>query len=137
MTKRKEPLWRRHARRALGAAIDHDAHAMRLGLREVLRVGSHVVVIEAAGLWIDEMFAVTPPPAGGFSLPEPLPAELSFLGEADLWAMRLVVARADNDLEAARVLFAQAGDWDGLLEWLGHLLALVAMKLESPLESRL
>ncbi|MFE3280593.1 hypothetical protein [Nocardia sp. NPDC059239] len=51
--------------------------------------------------------------------------------------MRLVVARADNDLEAARVLFAQAGDWDGLLERLGHLLALVAMKLESPLDSRL
>ncbi|WP_225728322.1 MULTISPECIES: hypothetical protein [unclassified Nocardia] len=44
---------------------------------------------------IDTMFSVTPPPPGGLFMPDTLPEEFqdSGLGEADMWAMRLIEAR--------------------------------------------
>lgn len=131
--KTKEPVWRRQARKALGAMIDHDASKAEAHLIEMLRMGQSSVIIEACLLWIDELFSIVPPPPNAY-VPDEMPANIPNLVEADMWAMRLIAARANDDQAAGEALFAEAAqDWDSVVERLVHLLALVAMKLESPL----
>ncbi|MFJ4651128.1 hypothetical protein ACIP5Y_07620 [Nocardia sp. NPDC088792] len=136
MTRTNAPAWRMHARQALGAAIDEDVTTALTHLGEMLRLGPDTVVAEASMLWIDELFAVVAPPPPPCYVPDNPPAYLR-LSEEDLWAMRLMAARVNGDGRAAQALFAEAGrDWDSASERLGHLLALVAMKLKAPLASQ-
>lgn len=130
MSKTKEPAWRGQARKALGAVMEQDMPKAGEHLREMFRLGPDTLVIEASLLWIDTLFSVVTPPRPAH-VPDVMPPGIPELEESDIWGLKLIAARANNDKLAAQALFTEAAqDTDGLLDKLVHLLLLVAMKLE-------
>ncbi len=123
-----EPAWLPCARAALGEAIAGDhVQAARHIVRMINVDDVGTALIGAPLMWIDTLFTtVGRPPT-----PTYVPVFVAGASPDQLWALRMVAARANGDMDAARKLFAEAAsaDSDYLTERLMALLALVAMKL--------
>lgn len=116
-----------HARDALRAAITGQKLAIATAIAELLRADhTELVVVRAALWWIDVLFAVDRPPAPAF-----VPDVVMGATAAQLWALKLVAARANGDAWASRELLAESlsGEGDVLVDRLSALLSLVAIKI--------
>ncbi|WP_069162884.1 hypothetical protein [Nocardia altamirensis] len=123
-----DQLWQVHARAALEAAIDGDYVEGSLQMAQLLDADeSGTAVIQAALLWMDTLLAMTPLP----SIPWRPPPASPDMSAGQIWALRLLTARANDDSEAGEKLFAEAAsaDFDHLIECLMSLLSLVGMQL--------
>ncbi|MEU7631852.1 hypothetical protein AB0C34_17960 [Nocardia sp. NPDC049220] len=119
-----EPAWRIHAREAFSAAVEGN-HFVAGAYAAGLSSGAHM--IQASIYWIDTLLSLLPAPQHHPFVPE----VATGMAPAQLWALRLISARADNDMQAAKSLFTAAATREGdyLIECLMSLLALVGMLL--------
>ncbi|WP_067694255.1 hypothetical protein [Nocardia jejuensis] len=112
--------------------INRDHSRARNHIARLLACGPSIVVVQACALWIDELLNVVTRPATLLVVPELSPADMPSLQASDLWALRLIAARANQDTEAARQLFLEAPHDPGVfLERTVAVLTLVAWKLAS------
>ncbi|WP_280454166.1 hypothetical protein [Nocardia brasiliensis] len=123
-----EQSWQVHARAALAAAIEGDHVEASVQTGKLLNLeDSGNVVIRAALLWMDTLLAAAPPPPPGWRPPESAPG----MSAGQIWSLRLLTARANNDMEAGESLFAEAAsaDFDHLIECLMTLLTFIGIQL--------
>ncbi|MFI9507364.1 hypothetical protein [Nocardia sp. NPDC052566] len=121
-----EPVWRVRARDALGSAIEGDPGAAASKVAEMLRDDGPETIVRASLLWIDTLFAVTPPPTVLKNL-----VATPAMAPEQMWALQLIAARANGNKDAGQALFVSALSLgsDHVLNCLASLLTVIAMKL--------
>jgi hypothetical protein len=124
-----DPIWAGHARKALAALVAGDYFDSVAAVKAVLEGPDPGDAVPGMMLlWIDSLFAVTRPPTPAF-----VPAVVPGINDREMWALRMLAARANNDAEQGEQLYQQAvsGDLDQLIEYLVSLLTVIARKLRT------
>lgn len=122
-----DPVWVGRAREALEAMVDGNHAGAVAAVTAVLDSETAAEAIPGMVLWwVDSLFAVTRPLTPAF-----VPATVPGVSDAQMWALRMMAARANDDFEEAQRVFDEAfsADCDLLIEYLGTLLTVVAQKL--------
>ncbi len=120
-------MWQIRARDALEAMVGGNHWEAMTAVKALLESEEPQESIPGAVLlWIDSLFAVFPPPRPAF-VPDTFPGA----NERQMWGLRMMAARANDDRDQAEHVFAEAtsGDFDRLIEYLAELLTMIAQRL--------